>query len=246
MQQRAQKWLLKKAVNMASSGEKKREQRLTEVGVNAQAVLVSFVEVGQQNFTPLVDLTLRITPSDGSAPFEMATRQQVEFSVIGKLGPGDTIAVRYDPNNHDEFELVGDWELAGAGANGAGISIDNSSAGDIAATVQATGDTGQRKSAADLLASGQRMTAVLREFSASGKTVGDVDPSQPNPNDPVYVIKAEIPIDGSSPIEAVFMNRVPEAKVASLSLGARLNVAVNPANPTHEVTIDWTTSPVAG
>jgi hypothetical protein len=231
---------------MALFGGKKREQRLKEAGVNVQAVLVSFREVGQQNFTPLVDLTLRITPADASAPFEVTTRGQVEFSVIGKLQPGDTITVRYDPDNHENFEVVGDWELSGGGAGGAAESPESASAGDIAAAVQATGNTGQRKSAADLLASGQRMTAVLREFSASGRTVGDVDPSQPDPNDALYVIKAEIPIDGSSPIEAVFMNRVPEAKVASLCLGARLNVAVNPANPTHEVTIDWASSPVAG
>ncbi len=89
------------------------------------------------------------------------------------------------------------------------------------------------------------MTAVLREFSPSGKAVGELDPSLPDPNDPVYVIKAELPIDGSSPIETVFMNRVPEAKVASLQLGAHMTVAVNPANPSHEVTIDWTNSPVA-
>ena len=61
----------------------------------------------------------------------------------------------------------------------------------------------------------------------------------------MYVIKAELPIDGSSPIETVFMNRVPEAKIASLRLGAHVTVAVNPANPTREVTIDWTSSPVA-
>ena len=231
---------------MALFGGKKRAQRLTEAGVNAQAVLVSFQEIGQQNFTPLVNLTLRITPADGSGPFEVTTRGQVEFSVIGKLQPGATIAVRYDPEDHENFEVVGDWDLSSAGAGAAGEGLQSASAGDIAAAVQSTGDTGQRKSAADLLASGQRMTAVLREFSASGKTVGDVDPSLPDPDDPLYVMKAEIPIDGSSPIEAVFMNRVPEAKVASLSLGARLNVAVNPANPSREVTIDWASSPVAG
>jgi hypothetical protein len=89
------------------------------------------------------------------------------------------------------------------------------------------------------------MTAVLREFSPSGKTVGDLDPALPDPSDPVYVFKAELPIDGSSPIEAVFMNRVPEAKVAGLRLGAQLSVAVNPANPSRELTIDWANSPVA-
>jgi hypothetical protein len=231
---------------MGLFGGRKREKRLQEAGVDAQAALVSFREVGQQNFTPLVDLTLRITPGDGSGPFEVTTRGQVEFSVIGKLKPGDTIAVRYDPEDHGNFEVVGEWEFSSEGADGAEASLDGASAGDIAAAVQATGETGQKKSAAELLASGQRMTAIVREFSPSGKTVGDLDPSLPDPNDPVYVIKAELPIDGSSPIESVFMNRVPEAKVASLGLGVHLNVAVNPANPSHEVTIDWTSSPVAG
>jgi hypothetical protein len=221
----------------------KSEQRLEQAGVNAQAVLVSFREVGQQNFTPLVDLTLRITPADGSGPFQVTARTQVEFSQIGNLKPGDVFAVRYDPEDQGNWEL-GD-KISSAAPDGAEQSLDSASAGEIAAAVQATGDTGQRRSAADLLASGQRMTAVLREFSPSGKTIGDLNPALPDPSDPVYVFKAELPIDGSSPIEAVFMNRVPEAKVASLRLGAHLSVAVNPANPSREVTIDWANSPVA-
>ncbi len=229
---------------MGLFGGKKRRQQLEKAGVDAQAELVSFLEVGQQNFTPLVDLTLRITAADGSGPFEVTARTQIEFSQVGKLQPGDIFALRYDPNDHDNFEL-GD-KVSSAGTDGTEESLEGASAGEIAEAVQATGDTGQRKSAADLLASGQRMTAIIREFSASGKTVGDLDPALADPNDPVYVIKAELPIDGSSPIEAVFMNRVPEAKVASLRLGAHLNVAVNPANPSHEVTIDWDNSPVAG
>jgi hypothetical protein len=32
--------------------------------------------------------------------------------------------------------------------------------------------------------------------------------------------------------------------VTELGLGQQLNVAVNPANPTREVAIDWDTSPV--
>ena len=228
---------------MGLFGGKKQRQRLEEAGINAQAVVVTFTEVGQQNFTPLVDLMLRITPADGTGQFEVTVRTQIDFSVIGNLKPGDAFSVRYDPQDHNNFELG--EKISSAGPDGAEQSLDSASAGDIATAVQATGDTGQRRSAAELLASGQRMTAVLREFSASGKTVGDLDPTQPSPNDPVYVIKAELPIEGSSPIEAVFMNRVPEAKVASLSLGAHLNVAVNPANPSHEVTIDWTKSPVA-
>jgi hypothetical protein len=226
---------------MALLGGKKRRRRLQEAGINAQAVLVSFREVGQQNFTPLVDLTLRITPAEGSGSFDVTARTQVEFSQIGNLKPGDAFSVRYDPEDHGNWELG--EKISSAAAGGAEEGLEGASAGDIAAAVQATGDTGQRRSAAELLASGQRMTAVLREFSPSGKTVGDIDPAQPDPSDPVYVFKAELPIDGSSPIEAVFMNRVPEAKVTSLRLGAHLSVAVNPANPSHELTIDWANSP---
>ena len=228
---------------MGLFGGKKRQQRLDEAGVDAQAVLVSFREIGQMNFTPLVAMTLRITPADGSGPFDVSARTQVQFSQIGSLRPGDVFAVRYDPQDHTNWELNG--KISGAADARAGGSLDDSSAGEIASAVQATGDTGQRRSAADLLASGQRMMAVLREFAPSGKTVGDVDPSLPDPGDPVYVFKTELPIDGSSPIEAVFMGRVPQAKVAGLRLGAHLNVAVNPANPSREVAIDWASSPVA-
>ena len=229
---------------MGLFGGRKREKRLDDAGVEAQAELVSFTEVGQQNFTPLVDLTLRITPADGSGPFDVTTRGQVQFSVIGKLRPGDTISVRYDPEDHENFDVVGEWEFSSGGAGDGDAGLDSASAGDIGAAVQATGETGQKKSAAELLASGQRMAAVLREFSPSGKTVGELDPSLPDPDDPVYVFKAELPIDGSSPIESVFMNRVPAAKLASLRIGAHMTVAVNPANPTRELTIDWANSPV--
>lgn len=228
---------------MGLFGGKKRRERLADAGVDGQAVLVSFREVGQQNFTPLVDLRLRITPLDGSEPFEVVARTQVEFSQIGKLAPGDVFSVRYDPQDHDNWELG--EKVSSAGGDGPQQSLDDASAGEIATAVRATGETGQKRSAADLLATGQRMTAVVREFAPSGNTVGDLDPTLPDPNDPVYIFKAELPINGSSPIEAVFMNRVPEAKVASLGLGAHLTVAVNPANPSRELTIDWEASPVA-
>jgi hypothetical protein len=162
---------------MGLFGGKKRQRRLDEAGVNAQAVLVSFLEVGQQNFTPLVDLRLRITPADGSGPFEVTARTQVPFSQVGKLAPGDVFSVRYDPEDHGNWDLGEKISSAAGGA--AGESLDSASAGEIAAAVQAGGAAGQRRSAADLLASGQRMTAVLREFSPSGKTVGDLNPALP-------------------------------------------------------------------
>jgi hypothetical protein len=101
---------------MGLFGGRKREKRLEVAGVNSQAVLVAFREVGQQNFTPLVDLTLRITPADGSGLFEVTARTQVPFSQVGSLKPGDAFAVRYDPEDHDNWEL-GD-KISSAGGPG--------------------------------------------------------------------------------------------------------------------------------
>lgn len=225
-------------------GGKKRKQRLEQAGVNAQAVLVSVRDTGVTvNNNPRIALTFQVAAADGSGSFEVQTKKTVSRVTIPRAG--DAFMVRYDPEDHDNFELVG--AVSGGDTGGPQVSLDSASASDISAAVQATGGGGvQRGSAAELLASGQRMTAVLREFSPSGRTVGDTNPAAPDPNDPVYVIKAELLVQGSNPIEAVFMHRVPEAKVSSLRLGAQMDVAVNPANPTREVAIDWTTSPIGG
>jgi hypothetical protein len=228
---------------MGLFGGRKRKQRLEQAGVNAEAVLVSVRDTGVTvNNNPRVKLTFNVTAADGTGSFEIETKKTVSRVAIPRSG--DTFAVRYDPDDHENFELVG--AISSGDAGGAQESLDSASASDIASAVQATGGgTVKRGSAAELLASGQRMTAVLREFSPSGKTVGDSNPAAPDPNDPVYVMKVDLLMAGSSPIEAVFMHRVPEAKVATLGLGANLDVAVNPANPTREVAIDWDTSPVA-
>jgi hypothetical protein len=153
--------------------------------------------------------------------------------------------VRYDPGDHDNWEITGAAQAGDAGNGAANQFLDEASASQIATEAAAAPGAVQRGSAADLLASGQRMTAVLREFSPTGQTVGQVDPTKPDPNDPVYVFKVAIPMGGGSPIEATFMHRVPEAEAPTLALGEQLAVAVNPANPTREIAIDWSASPVA-
>jgi hypothetical protein len=227
---------------MGLFGGKKRKQRLEEAGVNAAAQIVEVRDTGMTvNNNPRVAITMQVAPSDGSAPFAVSTKQTVSRVAIPRAG--DAFVVRYDPDDHDNFAIVGAMEAPDA--SGAGNQfLDDASAGQIAAAATAAPDEVQRGSAAQLLASGQRMTAIVREFSPTGKTVGDVDPTKPDPNDPVYVFKVEL-ATGGTPIEATFMHRVPEAKAPTLALGEQLSVAVNPANPTREVAIDWDASPVA-
>jgi hypothetical protein len=217
----------------------KRKKRLEEAGVTAPAEIVSVQDTGVTvNNNPRVKLTLAVSPTDGSAPFEVSMKHLVSRVAVPRAGDGFT--VRYDPEDHDNFAI----EAGAAASAGATVDLDAASAGAIATAAGGSYGQIQRTSAADLLASGQRMTAILREFSPTGKTVGDSNPGAENPSDPVYVFKMELPIAGGSPLEAICLNRVPTYKTAELGLGAQLNVAVNPANPTREVAIDWSISPV--
>jgi hypothetical protein len=226
---------------MGLFGAGKRKRRLQKAGVDAPAQILAVQDTGVTvNNNPRVKLPMNVTPPDGGAPFQVSMKHLVSRVAVPRAG--DAFMVRYDPEDHDNFAIVGAAE-APAGA-GAPADLDAVSAGDIAAAASSNLGQVQRGSAAELLASGQRMTAVLREFSPTGKTVGDSNPAAVDPSDPVYVFKMELPIAGGSPLEAVCLNRVPTGKVTELGLGQQLNVAVNPANPTREVAIDWDTSPV--
>ena len=220
----------------------KRKKRLEEAGVSAPAQLVSVQDTGVTvNNNPRVKLTLAVSPTDGSPSFQVSAKHTVSRVAVPRAG--DVFTVRYDPEDHDNFAFV----AGGGGGAGAAqaVDLDTVSAGDIATAAGANYGQVQRGSAAELLATGQRMTAILREFSPTGKTVGDSNPAAENPSDPVYVFKMELPVAGGTPLEAICLNRVPAGKTGELSLGAQLNVAVTPANPTREVAIDWSTSPVA-
>jgi hypothetical protein len=221
---------------------RKRKQRLEEAGVNATGEIISVRDTGMTvNNNPRIALTLRVTPTDGSAPFDLSKKQIVSRVAIPRAG--DAFVVRYDPHDHENWDIAGGAQAADT-ADG-GQFLQDASAGQIAAAATAAPGEVQRGSAAELLATGQRMTASVREFSPTGQTVGDVDPTKPDPGDPLYVFKVEMPTGGGTPIEATFINRVPESKVPTLALGEQLGVAVNPSNPTREVAIDWDTSPVA-
>jgi hypothetical protein len=226
---------------MGLFGGGKRKRRLEEAGVNAPAQILDVQDTGVTvNNNPRVKLTMSVTPADGVTPFQVSMKHLVSRVAVPRAG--DAFMVRYDPEDHDNFAIVGAVEAPGAPA--AAADLDAVSAGDIAAAASSNMGQVQRGSAAELLAGGQRMTAVLREFSPTGKTVGDSNPAAENPSDPVYVFKMELPIAGGTPLEAVCLNRVPTSKVTELGLGRQLNVAVNPANPTREVAIDWDSSPV--
>ena len=103
-------------------------------------------------------------------------------------------------------------------------------------------------SAAQLLATGTRGTAVITTAQPMGRTVRDINP-QADPsrlNDPMWLFTVQASVPGEAPFPAVFGHRVPLDKVSSLAPGVNLAVAVNLADRNNEVAIDWDNSPVAG
>ncbi len=98
-----------------------------------------------------------------------------------------------------------------------------------------------RGSAAQLLATGTRGTAVITTAQPMGKTVRDINPNaDPSRlNDPMWLFTVEATVPGESPFPAVFGHRVPLDKVAMLAPGVQLPVAVNMADRNQEVAIDW-------
>jgi len=103
-------------------------------------------------------------------------------------------------------------------------------------------------SAAQLLATGTRGTAVITTAQPMGKTVRDINPAaDPSRlNDPMWLFTVEASVPGEAPFPAVFGHRVPVDKVAAVAPGVTVPVAVDMADRNNEVAIDWDHFPSAG
>ena len=100
--------------------------------------------------------------------------------------------------------------------------------------------------AATILATGTHGTAVVTSAQPLGKKVRDIDPSaEPSHlDDPIWLFTLEVSLAGRQPFTAMVGHRVPSAKVAEMAPGVKLSVAVDEANPSQDVGIDWDRSPL--
>src|SRR5438067_3774702 len=82
----------------------KRKRRLEEAGVTAPAQIVSVQDTGVTvNNNPRVKLTLAVSPTDGSGPFQVSMKHLVSRVAVPRAG--DVFTVRYDPEDHDNFAI---------------------------------------------------------------------------------------------------------------------------------------------
>jgi hypothetical protein len=85
-------------------GGRKRKLRLEAAGVDTQAEVIGIQDTGMTvNDNPRVMLTVRITPVDGSEPFEASQKRLVSRLAIPRAG--DTVQVRYDPEDRTNIAI---------------------------------------------------------------------------------------------------------------------------------------------
>jgi hypothetical protein len=102
--------------------------------------------------------------------------------------------------------------------------------------------TASNMSAAELLASGQRVRGVLKSFAATGDTMRSrgVTASRPEFLDyPYYALEVELQFPNQAGVEGRNRQPVPLAEVPNLVIGRELNCVVDPADPANRFIVDW-------
>jgi len=234
-------------------------------GIPTAAVIQSIQDTGTTISSPstgpdapVYKLGLLVTPPAGGASYMAESKAAIPRLFIPMTMPGARIGVLVDPAN--PMHVSPDWQnfqQPGGGAaagQGGGMQMDFDAQGNpnlnqvaaLASGVRSGQVETHRGSAAELLATGTHGTAVITSAMPLGKTVKDINPSADPAtlNDPIWVLTVEVSLAGQAPFPAVFGHRIPIDKLGYVSPGTSLSVAVNPANPSQEVAVDWTKSPI--
>jgi hypothetical protein len=114
--------------------------------------------------------------------------------------------------------------------------------GSVLAINRLGGGAGQFQSAAELLASGQRVPGVLNSFSNTGRTPRSTGntPSRPEfLDDPLFIIDMELQLPDRAPVRGRSIQRVPRAEVPNLAVGRQLMCVVDTAKPARRFVVDW-------
>ena len=118
---------------MLGKPSKRLRKHLEESGIRAQAKVLEIAEKGMAvtngaegvvaNTTLALKARLEVTPPDGTPAFEVAER--FRFSQFAVPSAGDTLAVIYDPDDHDKVILdESPQAVQGAALAGAGLDVN--------------------------------------------------------------------------------------------------------------------------
>jgi hypothetical protein len=175
----------------------------------------------------------------GRQTYDVNIEQRVDPVRMAALQPGTTVAVRVDPADPHSVRIDFSQPTQAPGAESHGAPPT------AAALAQAYGqspDSTQTASAADLLASGQRVRGVLKSFADTGSTPRSLGKTPSRPeflDDPLYVFDVDLQFPNLAPVEGQAVQRVPRARVPNLAIGLELACVVDAADPTHIFVVDW-------
>jgi hypothetical protein len=226
-------------------------RKILATGVPGQALVMGAAPTGTiiNGVNYVVKFQLRVQ-LPGRPPYDVEARDTIPITAMGALSPGMTVAVKADPAKPSSVAI--DWsQSAQPSAGGVSFAAAGSadfSAGQIASALHDPSTIGAvpSGSAAELLRTGQRASGYLKSFADSGQTPRSAGRQLPpdQMDDPLYVLTIDIAFaPGMPPIEATVIHRVPRAIAPTLRIGMPLNCAVDPANPTRRVAVDWSTLP---
>lgn len=178
----------------------------------------------------------------GREPYEATIRQAVHPISMASIQPGLVVAVQVDSANPNKVRIDRDGP-----ARRTAIAEPPSTAALAAAYNEHKqrhgGASGNWASAAELLASGQRVNGVLRSFAATGNTLrglGRAATAMPELLDaPQYVVEIELQFANLAPIIGRSVQSIPEDHVPYLAVGLELPCAVDPSDPAHRFVVDW-------
>ena len=188
-------------------------------------------------------IRLRVEIS-GHEPYEVTVRQAVHPISMASVQPGSVVRVQVDSENLQKVRIDSGQSMRAA-------TTGSSGSASVATLAQAYNQhqrnhgsvAGRWASAAELLASGQRVPGVLRSFAATGNTLrglGRTATATPELLDaPQYVIEAELHFLNLAPVIGRSVQSIPADAVPCLAIGLELTCAVDPADPAHRFVVDW-------
>ncbi|BBZ40048.1 hypothetical protein [Mycobacterium conspicuum] len=193
------------------------------------------------NDSYVLQIALRVQVPD-RPPYDATVSRRIHPIQMAAIQPGRIIPVRVDATDPNVIE----FDFNRSAQSPQTLASRAMTAAQLADAVKRAPGAGSVGSAADLLASGQRVRAVLKSFAPTGTTPRSLGrtPSRPELLDaPHYIVEVELHFPNLAPLTGRNQQTVPVEQVPTLSIGRELVCAVDPGDPTNRFVIDWDSTP---
>jgi hypothetical protein len=224
-----------------------RKPKFRGPALSGTAQVVSLRRIGSMAVNSLVPqimcrIGLRVDVL-GHEPYEVKIWKGWAPWAMEAIQPGRTVQVEVDSADPKKVRIgAGRPSTPHPGSFNAGsFNVNVSAQGNPADLLTARIGAGAVRSAADLLATGQRVSGALKSFAPTGTTPRSLGrtPSKPELADaPHYQLVIELHFPNLAPIDARTVQPVPLDQVPNLAIGLPLPCAVDPANP-QACVVDW-------